>query len=71
MEDITRNDIRKLLKLFGIQADEAITSHVATLDGSQSLRLRITLEDVSDYGDHPPAHPLRLEVDGEVRAGQL
>ena len=30
MEDSSRDDIRKLLKTFGIQADEAVVAHLTT-----------------------------------------
>ena len=67
MEDSSRNDIRHLLKTFGIQADEAIITHMARTSGDQPLRLRLTLEDLTDYGDRPPPEPLHLEIEGEVR----
>ena len=68
MEDNTRQDIRRLLKTFGIQADEAIMAHLAQQSGVAALQLRVTLEDVTYYGENPPANPLRLEIEGEVRA---
>lgn len=67
MEDNARQDIRRLLKTFGIQADEAIMAHLAQQSGVAALQLRVTLEDVTDYGDNPPANTLRLEIQGEVR----
>jgi hypothetical protein len=67
MEDTTRQDIRRLLKTFGIQADEAIMAHLAQLTGVAALQLRVTLADVTDYGENPPANPLHLEIEGEVR----
>jgi ABC-type uncharacterized transport system involved in gliding motility auxiliary subunit len=66
-EGSSRDDIRKLLKTFGVKADEAILSHLVRTPGGTSLRLRLTLHDLTDYGDHPPAVPLALEVEGEVR----
>jgi hypothetical protein len=56
-----------MLKSFGIQADEAISAHVARMDDGAPLRLRLSLEDLTDYGDDPPEPPLRLEMVGEVR----
>ena len=66
MSDDTRNDIRALLKRFGIRADEAIIRHLATQAGNTALKLRCTLEDVTDYGDAPPSEPLHVLVEGEV-----
>ena len=67
MEDSSRDDIRKLLKTFGIQADEAIIAHLARNPDQQSLRIRLLLEDLTDYGDVPPGEPLRLEIEGDIR----
>lgn len=67
MEDTTRQDIRRLLKTFGIQADEAIMAHLAQQTGVAALQLRVTLADVTDYGENPLANPLHLEIEGEVR----
>jgi hypothetical protein len=68
MSDASREDIRRLLKNFGIQADDAIQAH---LDRNPAdippLHLRITLEDLTDYGDHPPAEELHIEIEGTVR----
>ncbi len=66
-DENTRTDIRKLLKNFGIQADEAILKHVAENTSASPLHLRITLTDLTDYGDTPPASPLHLEVEGNIR----
>ena len=67
MEESSRNDIRKLLKTFGIQADETIIAHLARNPGEKSLHLRITLTDLTDYGDTTPDHPLHLEIEAEIR----
>jgi hypothetical protein len=68
MEDSTsRDDIRKLLKTFGIQADEAVIAHLALNPGEQPLRLRLILEDITDYGENSPAEPLHLEIEGQIR----
>lgn len=66
MEDQARHDIRRLLKGFGIEADEAVMAHVAGNPGSTPLRLRLTLEDLTDYGDTPPKQPLLVQVEGEI-----
>ncbi|MDT8899121.1 MAG: DUF6494 family protein [Thermanaerothrix sp.] len=66
-EETIRHDIRKLLKTFGVQADEAIMRYLEQTPGAFPLRLRITLEDITDYGSIPPATPLHLTVEGEIR----
>ena len=67
MSEENRKDIRMLLKQFGVQADEAIVRHLATLGDGTSLRLRCTLEDLTDYGDRPPSAPLSLMVEGDIK----
>jgi len=67
MNESSRDDIRRLLKTFGIQADEAIVAHLARNPGEGSLRVRLMLEDLTNYGNSPPDRPLRLEIEGEVR----
>jgi hypothetical protein len=67
MGDSSRDDIRRLLKAFGIQADEAIVAHLARNPGQQSLRIRLLLEDLTDYGDVPPGEPLLLKIEGDIR----
>jgi hypothetical protein len=69
MDDTSRDDIRRLLKSFGIQADEAIITHLARTPGRTPLHVRITLEDMTDYGDERPAGRLHLEVEGDIRRG--
>jgi hypothetical protein len=67
MEDNARNDVRKLLKTFGIQADQAIMAQLEKISNDQSLRVRIILEDQTDYADSSWADPLHLEIEGEIR----
>ncbi len=67
MEETSRDDIRRLLKQFGVRADEAVIAHLARTSGDQPLRLRLTLDDLTDYGNNPPEKPLRLEIEGEIR----
>ncbi|MGA2110807.1 MAG: DUF6494 family protein [Anaerolineales bacterium] len=67
MDDDTRMDIRKLLKEFGIKADEAITAHLAHLSSPGPLRVRLVLEDETDYHGKGPQPPLHLEIRGEVK----
>ena len=67
MEESSRNDIRRLLKTFGVQADEMILTHLTRNPGTTPLRIRLTLKDLTDYGDTAPVEPLQLEVEGEIR----
>jgi hypothetical protein len=67
MMESSRDDIRRLLKGFGIAADEAIIAHLARTHGTQPLHLRLTLQDLTDYRGAPPQQPLHLEIEGHVR----
>lgn len=67
MTDNDRQDIRRLLKTFGIRADEAIIAHLARHSDAGTLHLKLTLEDETDYGSSPPGEKLFLEVKGEIR----
>jgi len=67
MDNPSRDDIRRLLKTFGIAADEAILTHLARNPGG-SRKVRLTLDDLTDYGGSPPDVPLHLEIDGYIRA---
>ncbi len=66
MEGSTRDDIRRLLKEFGVKADEAVITHLARNPGVKSLQLRIVLDDLTEYGDSPPSIPLSLEIEGDI-----
>ena len=74
MDDQTQKDIRSLLKTFGIHADEAIGAHMTRLadlarrnPNMGPVIVRITLEDLTDYGGTAPTEPPRLlEVEGDV-----
>ncbi len=67
MKSTSRDDIRALLKTFGIRADEAIIKHLVQAPGKAPLQIRLVLEDLTDYGEHSPEEPLHLEVTGEVK----
>lgn len=67
MKESSRNDIRRLLKSFGIQADEVISAHLDKNPGIGILKVRLVLEDLTDYGDQPPEQSLHLEIEGEIR----
>ena len=69
MESASRDDIRRLLKMFGIRADELIVAHLARTPSAGPLRLALILEDRTDYGKEPPADRLHLELEGDVRSG--
>jgi pyrroloquinoline quinone (PQQ) biosynthesis protein C len=59
-------NIRRLLKTFGIQADEAVTAYFRNHPQLDTLHIRLVLEDVTDYGADEPAEPLRVEIEGEI-----
>lgn len=67
MEGNGREDIRSLLKTFGIKADEVVIAHLARNPGGIPLQIRLILEDQTDYADHAPETPLHLEIEGEIR----
>lgn len=67
MKDKTRRDIRGMLKKFGVQADMSIEEHLEGLPGDKPLKLKITLEDLTDYGDEAPPERLHLEIKKEIR----
>lgn len=67
METSSRDDIRRLLKTFGIRADEALVAHLARTPGGRPLRVRLSLQDLTDYGDEAPPQPLELQIEGEIR----
>jgi hypothetical protein len=69
MDNPSRDDIRRLLKTFGIAADEAILTHLARNPGRGPLRIRLTLEDLPDTPNASPAGRLHFEIEGEIRAG--
>jgi hypothetical protein len=66
MLESTRDDIRSLLKEFGVRADEAIVTHLARNQEFDHLKLRLTLEDLTEYGELSPKIPLALTVEGEI-----
>ena len=68
MRSKSHDDIRRLLKEFGLTADETISAYLIQTRPAQPLQLRIVLEDLTEYAT-PPAERLHLEVKGEVAAG--
>ena len=65
MRSQAHDEIRKLLKEFGVTADETISAYLIETKPSLTLRLRIVLEDLTPY-ESPPAQALHIEVEGEV-----
>ena len=66
-DDNSRKDIRRLLKRFGIQADEAMVAHLARNPAVSQLNVRITLEDLTEYGGDEPDEELYLQVEDVIR----
>jgi len=66
MEESSRTDIRRLLKRFGVQADETMIAHLALHPEVDRLHLRLVLEDLTDYGEAADVERLHLEIEGEV-----
>ena len=65
MRSEAHDEVRRLLKEFGVTADETISAYLIETKPSRPLRLRIVLEDRTQY-ESPPAQQLHLEVEGEV-----
>jgi hypothetical protein len=65
MRSQAHDDIRRLLKEFGLTADETISAYLIENKPSLPLRLRIVLEDLTEY-DSPPTQRLHVEIQGEV-----
>jgi hypothetical protein len=79
MPSSAHEDIRRLLKEFGLTADETVSSYLVETRPSRPLRLRLTLEDITDYdhqllddatdqetGGTRAEPPLRVVVEGEI-----
>ncbi|MDX1616674.1 MAG: hypothetical protein R3300_20375 [Candidatus Promineifilaceae bacterium] len=64
--DQSRKDIRRILKTFGIQADEAMVAHLARNPYVQELRVRIVMEDLTDYGANEPHGELEVVIEDTV-----
>jgi hypothetical protein len=67
MDGTSRDDMRRLLKSFGIQADEAVIAFMARNPQTRPLRLRLILQDLTDYGSSAPSEALAVELEGEIR----
>lgn len=66
MDSPARDDIRRLLKTFGVGADETLIRYLARTTYTGSLRVRLVLEDLTEYGASS-GERLHFEVEGEVR----
>ena len=66
MHSHAHDDIRKLLKEFGLTTDETVSAHFIETKPNRPLKLRLVLEDVTPY-EIPPAEALRVEIEGEIR----
>ena len=62
MNEETHTDVRKLLKTFGVKADEAITEYLERFPGGEPVTFRITLESIDG-----PDVPLQVEIEQKVR----
>jgi hypothetical protein len=67
MDGSARDDIRRLLKEFGIKADESVVAHLARQTDLDSIDIQLTLEDLTDYGASPPDIPLQLKIEGTIK----
>ena len=66
MEDNSRKGIRRLLKNFGIKADEAMVAYLARHPEIEALQVRITLENVANYENGKPSETLHLVVEDTI-----
>lgn len=66
MDDRSRKDIRRILKTFGIQADEAMVAHLARNPEVDALKVRVILQDITEYPGSPPEQPLEVIIEDEV-----
>jgi len=67
MEDFSRKDIRRILKTFGIRADEALVAHLAKNAEVNTLKIRIELTDLTSYGDNPPTEQLSVVIEDQIQ----
>lgn len=67
-DETAQMDIRRLLKTFGVQADTAIVEHLLNHPDLETLRLRIRLEDLTEYADRK-IQPLSFVAEGNIHRG--
>ena len=63
---VREKDIRRLLKTFGVSADQAIQEYLDRHPEVEQLKLRLELVDLTGSGAARPEPPLHLEVEGEI-----
>jgi len=68
-DESVQMEIRRLLKTFGVQADSAILRHLQEYPEVSNLRLRVRLEDVTEYPE-PGIEPLSFSVEGFINRGE-
>ena len=68
MNESNAMNIRWLLKTFGIQADEAVMAYLSQNPNLNTLSIRLTLEDITDYGENEPAERLFVQVEGDLNS---
>ena len=68
LSEPNRQDALKLLKRFGIKADESIVEHLKKEPRCAELRVRLTLEDYTEYEDET-RRMSPMTVEGTVRSG--
>jgi hypothetical protein len=69
MSSTSRDEIRKLLKSFGIAVDEAVIAYLAKNPEVTQLELRLILEDRTDYQGFSPTERLQYELEGTIHSG--
>ncbi len=67
MTETERDAIRRLLKTFGIQADEAMVAHLARIAPDQPVKVRLVLQDLDGLWRFTPGAKLHLEIEGDLR----
>ncbi len=66
-QNLASEDIRKLLKQFGVKTEQAVIEYLNNHPEAGPLSLRLVVEDLTDYGEFQPTDKLRLNVEGEIR----
>lgn len=69
MDEQAREDIRRLLRSFGVQADKAMSAYLEDNPDVTELRVRIRLQGERDAGAEYSPPPLDLVVGGIIRRG--
>ncbi len=67
MDDQSRKDIRRILKTFGIRADETLVGHFARNPELSVIQVRITLEDLTKYPESLEIEPVSLIIEDVIQ----